>query len=203
MKITKRITALFLTAVLLFSIAGGVVAEGLYTLSDVTNVLKYTAGWGDEYYKLNYDYNSDGNVNLYDATCILKVVAGWEEDNICLKKPTDDYIKNLESQLSAYHTAQSKNGGTFTAHIAQYFGTYNGADVVFYYCFGMGYEDALWTETVAGYKFYYSDGNSIKVWKDGEACSLGQAYAEGILTKTNLKRIAEINLGRFTYDPED
>ena len=195
MKFTKRITALFLTMVLLLSgVVGVAAAEAAYTLSDVTNVLKYTAGWGDEYYKLSYDYNCDGTVNIHDATCILKMLAGWNEDNIYLKKPTDEYIKNLEAQLTDYHTKKAGDnsyGITYDVHIVRYYGTYNGADVVFYYCDGMDHIQWIWTDIVAGYEFTYSDGNSIKVWKDGEHYSLRQAYESGILTKANIKRIAD------------
>lgn len=200
----KKLVALFLTMVMLLSLAGGVAAEeGKYTLSDVTNVLKYVAGWGDKYRLDSYDYDGNGTVSLYDATCILKAIVGWDEDSICLKKPSDEYIKDLEAALSAYYTSENNNGIDYDIRVVDYYGKYNGADVVLYCCYGMDYPFWVQREDVAGYTFYSSDGKYIEVWKDGKTYSLSKAYEGGILDEEDLKKIYEINLRSFPYEPSE
>ena len=183
--------------VMLFSLAGGVMAKNTsvnYTLSDVSNVLKYVAGWGDKYYSEKYDYNTDGKVSIFDAACLLKVIAGWDEDNICLKKPTDKYINQIEAELEAYHANQGGHypGANYKVKVYSYYGTYNGFAAIYYDCGELAYTEAVWTEYVAGYEFVYGDGNSIKFWKDGTLYTMKRAYEAGVLTKEQVGRIAEL-----------
>ena len=195
---TNKIIALLLTMVMLFSLAGGVAAESTsvkYTLSDVSNVLKYVAGWGDKYYNEKYDYNTDSKVSIFDAACLLKAIAGWDEDNICVKNPTGDFIRQLEAELETYHADQDGHypGINYTVKIHRYYGTYNDAVVIYYAGGGIGYTCAETTDYVAGCKFHYADGNTIKVWKDGDLYVMKSAYEEGVLTKKQVERIAELH----------
>ena len=186
MKLTKRITVLFLTMVILLSGAVGVAAEELYTLSDVTNVLKYTAGWGDEYYKLSYDYNCDGTVNIHDATCILKMIAGWDEYIICLETPSDELIHQIEVDYDVYYNRKPDSDPVYVKY---YYGTYNGAVAVKIHG-PFSYSDVEMFEEVAGSVFYYPYTNFIKIWKDGEFFSVNEAYEKGYLTKNDVAVIA-------------
>ena len=49
-----------------------------YDLSEVSNALKYIAGWGAEYEIAKYDVDHDGTISLVDVTYMLKVIAGWD-----------------------------------------------------------------------------------------------------------------------------
>ena len=45
---------------------------------------------------------------------------------------------------------------------------------------------------VGGVMFYYRDGNSIEVWKEGEFYSLEEAYEQGYVTVESLQEVAKI-----------
>jgi len=201
MKLTKRITALFLIMVLLLSLASGVVAEIAYTLSDVTNVLKYVAGWGDEYYRDSYDYNGDGKANLFDATCILKDIAGWSEENICLKKPSDELIKRIEADYTQHLVEKYGYDETDSKFsVIGYYGNYTDAVPIMFLEPEMGIHTTL---VVANVMFYYSGSNQIQIWYKSDFLTIEEAYERGILSYNNLKRIAELHNhgGYVSYNP--
>lgn len=90
----KKLVALFLTMVLLLSLAVGVVAEEdvifetdiiypdgvIWNLSKVTLVLKYIAGWDVELNIDNFDANFNDYLDLDDVTIMLRFIAGWDID---------------------------------------------------------------------------------------------------------------------------
>ncbi|MBE6708760.1 MAG: hypothetical protein E7578_05915 [Ruminococcaceae bacterium] len=59
-----------------------------YNLNDVSNALKYIAGWGwdetedgeNKYWNGTYDHDRDGKLDLADVSYMLKVIAKWEID---------------------------------------------------------------------------------------------------------------------------
>ncbi|MBQ7826837.1 MAG: hypothetical protein IJ386_01065 [Clostridia bacterium] len=194
----KKFVTLVLSLLMMLPLAGGVAAKdaATYNLSDVTNALKYVAGWGDGYYSEKYDYNTDNKVSIFDAACMLKVIAGWDEDNICLKKPTDEFIRQIEVELEVYHANRADPEGrypgiNYDVEVHRYYGTYNGAAVIYYEGGGMGYTQAYMTVSIAGYEFSYPDGHTIEVWKDGELYSMNRAYEKGILSKNDVAKIAD------------
>ncbi len=67
----------------------------------------------------------------------------------------------------------------------------NGAVVGMFSCDCCDYDQALWSETVAGVTIHYNDGQSYTVWYNGDFYSLTEAYAVSILTIENLRQIAE------------
>lgn len=194
----KKLITLVLALLMMLPLASGVMAKDAasYNLSDVTNTLKYVAGWGDKYYNEKYDYNTDNKVSIFDAACMLKVIAGWDEDNICLKKPTAEFIRQIEAEIEVYHANRADPEGrypgiSYDVHVLKYYGTYNGAAVIYYTCAGLGYTQAYVTQNIAGYEFSYPDGNTIEVWKDGNLYSMKRAYEEGILSKNDVAKIAD------------
>ena len=60
------------------------------------------------------------------------------------------------------------------------------------------------SEEVAGFTVTYGSTRTIEVWKDGEICTLKEAYTNGLLKKNDIKRIAEIHENReysvFSYN---
>lgn len=192
----KKFVTLVLSLLMMLPLASGVMAKDAvsYNLSDVTNALKYVAGWGDGYYNEKYDYNTDNKVSIFDAACMLKVIAGWDEDNICLKKPTDEFIRQIEAEISAWIADHVKHyEKSYDAEITHYYGTYNGAVAIIFESGAIQYSQAYTTDYVAGYEFGYGDGNTIVIWKDGKEYYMELAYKEGVLTKEQIKRIYELH----------
>lgn len=188
----KKLISLVLSLILMMPLTGRVVADFAvsYSLSDITNILKYIAEWGDEYYRASYDYNGDVRINIYDVTCILKDIAGWNKENICLQRPSEELIQQINNDIIDYLV---DNYGyppeIIYSRMYEYHGTYNGA-VVFMPLEGAG--DAMRSEYIDGIEISYRDTNRLIVWKDGDFFHLSGAYNEGILTKDDVKEVANI-----------
>ena len=106
-------------------------------------------------------------------------VCGW---SMAETLPEDAYLL-----IEAYEEKYPKAG---KAKILHYCGTYeNGAIVAMLAGSDEGFDDAMWTETVADYDFNYSNGNRIRVLYGGEFYTLTQAYENGYLTKENIADI--------------
>lgn len=74
-----------------------------------------------------------------------------------------------------------------------YYGTYSGC-VIGIWDWPMVSGQMVTTHWVAGLDFIYPNtGTSITVWKDGYLCSLSIAYADGLLTKDDVKMIHDLH----------
>ena len=76
--------------------------------------------------------------------------------------------------------------------ICKYYGEYNGCHVVMMTTSKSCYTMALWSETVAGVRIHYRDGNRILAWKDGQFVNLADAHDNGWLAKGDIQKIADI-----------
>ena len=57
---------------------GDVNLDGKIDSSDAVAILRYVAGYTDEYFVVEYgDYNNDGQVNSSDSVAILRHLAGY------------------------------------------------------------------------------------------------------------------------------
>jgi len=102
-------------------------------------------------------------------------------------------LDSIAKDYFDYHVENYKfdpelDGGFY---VETYYGTYDGAVPVLMRGTKMAYAQVVTSETVAGYTFTYSDSNKMEVWKDGEFCSLSEAYDGGILTKEQIGEIRE------------
>ncbi len=93
-----------------------------------------------------------------------------------------DYYVELMLSKNPNATKEDYNGIKITG----YFGTYNGAVVVFV---GDGAWEAYSTETVADIEFTYRSSNYLQVWHKNKLYKLTEAYNEGIITKGNLEAL--------------
>ena len=73
-------------------------------------------------------------------------------------------------------------------HGHRYYGTYQGAVVIFE---PVGIIDTVTELEVAGETFVWGYNFQIYVYKDGEICTLKNAYQYGMLTQENIKAIRE------------
>ncbi|MCL2088069.1 MAG: hypothetical protein FWH14_01165 [Oscillospiraceae bacterium] len=94
------------------------------------------------------------------------------------------HLDNLKLQ-DRYPDATTDN-----VQIIHYYGTYNDAVAVMITDVFHDYTANLWHESVVNIRFYYGNGNHIKIWKDGVFYRLEAAYEQGILTKNDLRSIA-------------
>ena len=76
--------------------------------------------------------------------------------------------------------------------IIKYYGTYNGSVVVKIKFIWMGELQAVTYETIDNITITFPTSNKALVWKDGNFCSLQEAYDNGLLTKDDLERVAGI-----------
>ena len=125
------------------------------------------------------ELHSDNNSDYVCDVC------SWAIDGILPELlPEWDYLL-----IQAYEEKYPQAG---KAKILHYCGTYeNGAIVAMLAGSDEGFDDAMWTETVADYDFNYSNGNRIRVLYGGEFYTLTQAYENGYLTKENIADILE------------
>ena len=72
--------------------------------------------------------------------------------------------------------------------INRYRGNYNGSVALM---FGVGVAPAIaWSETVAGYTFWYGNGfERTWIWNDGDFYKLCEAYEKGLLTEQDVGAI--------------
>ena len=92
------------------------------------------------------------------------------------------YYPTLEDYLADYSVDK--------VSIDNYYGTYNGCVPVMIDHESLRYLAELWNMTVAGITFYFAGGQGIDVWYNGDFYSLESAYAQGLLTKDDLRNIA-------------
>ena len=110
-------------------------------------------------------------------------VCGWAIDGILPELFPEWYYPLIQAYEEKYPQAGK-------ATILHYCGTYeNGAIVAMLAGSDEGFDDAMWTETVAECDFNYSNGNRIHVYYKGEFYTLTKAYENGYLTKENIKDI--------------
>ena len=180
----KKFVTLVLSLLMMLPLAGGVAAKDAasYNLSDVTNALKYVAGWGDGYYSEKYDSNADGKINTFDVTRMLKIIADWD----IVMPPPDGLLQQIENDFA-------ERGDRYP--VKSYYGIFNDCVPIMFMMPEMG---VYTIETVAGVDFHYGGSNKIRIWKDGEFFYIKEAYEQGILTKDQVAELADIH-GKGNY----
>ena len=73
--------------------------------------------------------------------------------------------------------------------VHRYYGTYGDCAAVIMTDRFSAYLAAITYEIVEDLIFSYPDSNTICIWKDGDFCTLQEAYDGGLLTKDDLKKI--------------
>ena len=136
----------------------------------------YTCGcYSPAIQELHRDNNSDYKCD----------VCGWAIDGILPELFPEWYYPLIQAYEEKYPQAGK-------AKILHYCGTYeNGAIVAMLAGSDEGFDDAMWTETVADYDFNYSNGNRIRALYEGEFYTLTTAYENGYLT---IETIADIHI---------
>lgn len=123
------------------------------------------------------ELHSDNNSDYVCDVC------GWAIDGILPELFPEWYHPLIQAYEEKYPQAGK-------AKILHYCGTYeNGAIVAMLAGSDEGFDDAMWTETVADYDFNYSNGNRIRALYEGEFYTLTTAYENGHLTKENIADI--------------
>ena len=110
-----------------------------------------------------------------------------------VEKPSDDLIKRIENDYSAYLLSQNDGynpnlDGIYP--IEAYYGEIAGWVPIM---FRQPQTGAIRKVELAGYTFWYQGGNSIQVWKNGEFFYLDEAYEKGFLTTEHIAIIAVIH----------
>ncbi len=135
-----------------------------------------------------------GHQKVYTCGCPSPDIAELHRDN------NSDYVCDVcgwaidgilpEWGYTLIQVYEEKYPQVGKANLLRYCGTYeSGAIVSMLAGSNENFDCALWTETVAGHDFNYSDGNRIRVFYKGEFYTLTQAYENGYLTKENIKDI--------------
>lgn len=77
--------------------------------------------------------------------------------------------------------------------VVEYCGVYNGCVAMMFADNESVYAQAVCVVNVAGVRIRYNDANEIFVWNDGKMYTLEQAYAAGMLSKSNIRKIRDIH----------
>ena len=102
----------------------------------------------------------------------------------------EDYASQEYDRTLLIQAYEEKYPQAGKATILRYCGSYeSGAIVAMLAGSNENFACVLWTETVAGYDFNYSDANRIRVLYENEFYTLTQAYENGYLTKENIADI--------------
>ena len=115
------------------------------------------------------DGNSGGNMRNLDL--------GAETERLILQ----DYADEFKSEHITVNDI----------YISKYYGTYNGG-IVLNIDGPWGYPSVLYGEDIAGIWFYGSYGSIPFMWKNRRFYGLQEAYDLGLLTKTDLRSIADL-----------
>ena len=78
-------------------------------------------------------------------------------------------------------------------YVEEYCGNYNGCIVIMLSDNETVYSQAIRFVNVAGVRIRYNDANEIYAWWNGEIYTLEQAYADGILSKSDIRKIRDIH----------
>ena len=109
------------------------------------------------------------------------------ENPVIPEYPSEDMIKRIEDDFAALHGKRRDEEGN-PYFIVRYYGEYDGAVPVKIEGMFSGQMETFYT--VAGYGFYESSLNTIRVWKDGSFFTMQEAYDGGILTEEQVANIA-------------
>ena len=125
---------------------------------------------------------------------VVFICCQFADPNILWQEPLSDADKE---HLSEVIYAQVENPGVIGWYTTQasdnpYYGTINGCTIV---RGEMHSIDCEWhgygRVEVAGYVFYWEVPHELNVYRDGEACTLGEAYERSWLTKEQIGIIHE------------
>ena len=138
--------------------------------------------------------NEAGHQTVYTCGCPSPDIVELHRDNnsdykcdVCDWFMAETLPEDAYLLIQAYEEKYPNAG---KATILRYCGTYeSGAIVAMLAGSDEGFDDAMWTETVADYDFNYSNGNRIRVLYDNEFYTLTEAYENGYLTKENIADI--------------
>lgn len=119
------------------------------------------------------------------------------------EEPAEGVIKEIESDFSKYLKDNSKlyPNLEYDPHVTRYYGSYNGAIPVKIENIGIVHHTEIWEENVGGSIFRYSDGNIIRVWKDGKFYTLEKAYKKELLTQEEVYIISQLHCRQEYLDP--
>lgn len=101
-----------------------------------------------------------------------------------------------EAYLNLYIRPQRADATVDEVYIRKYLGEYHGVYAAMIDPTGMAVSMGEKSETVDGVTFYYSDGQTIKVYDGTEFCSLQEAFERGLLTHEDLVAIEERHGGK-------
>lgn len=98
--------------------------------------------------------------------------------------PTPVLSTEAESNIKSYYIVQNGDSPEFDEATLrlEYYGEYCGAYVYFVDCNLWEYPGIEMTDDVAGLEFYYTSGQKLEVFKDGQVLKLADAYEAGWLT---------------------
>ena len=115
----------------------------------------------------------------------IQIPLSGEVTEEILEQVKKDYYFHRKKTMDGYDPERS-----VYIDINRTYGIYNGCVPVLLEFEGECYAAACWETEVAGVDFYYLDGRSIDVWKNGSFYSLNGAYEQGFLSKDDLLAIA-------------
>lgn len=82
---------------------------------------------------------------------------------------------------------------TDDVYLEEYCGSYHGCEVVMLTDNETAYAQAVQIVKVAGVRICYRDANELYAWKDGKIYTLNQAYQEGFLKRSDIRKIRDIH----------
>ena len=118
--------------------------------------------------------------------------------------------KRLDSVINRYldcdltNEEQEMIGKSFIAHkadlqsedlscsIRTFYGKYNGYYAVIVDGAGLGYDEALWTDTIDGVEIHYCNGNQIYLINEYNVLTLKEGFEAGIINHNDLEAINSI-----------
>ena len=111
-------------------------------------------------------------------------------DDIDVSKNNQDFIVGMFIDHFAPVNEYYESGALFGGNIRKYFGKFNDYYVAIIDCDGLGYDEALWVDTIDGVRINYNDGNQIYLISGSGIYTLKEGFENGIISHDDLVVIA-------------
>ena len=195
--------------------------DGQVDMTDLLVLIQYQleisqnrSNWeigGSDYvwkYHINFfsaDFNMDSEIGMSDILLLVREICGWDSQYpagiqedfyiwVDLDEETANKIKQSRVDWAIALDPEFYKDASLDDVFLSYYGTYNGSVAVEIRDNFSAYPDIEYTEIIDDLIIPYGYPR-IHVLKDGTSYFLDEAYEQGLLSKTDLIRIADIQNG--------
>ncbi len=108
-------------------------------------------------------------------------------------------MREAYAQLYGKDVGEMFSGTADEVYVETYFGGFGKNHVAFIGSKWFMYSQALWSETLMGLQFRYSDGQKLNVYRDGQMLTLSEAVENGWFTQEELEQLHAVYQAQYPY----